>query len=131
MDATALGDCATELGWAFDGVECRLLTGCECVGVDCERLFDDGMRCFAAFDPCSRPCASNDECASSQYCDWPAEGGCRTGGQGSCRARPEVCAGLDPVCGCDGNDYASPCEAATEGVDVWRSGPCEIDGGAA
>ena len=39
MDARAEGPCRTALGYAWDGCRCRLLTGCRCVGADCESLY--------------------------------------------------------------------------------------------
>ena len=70
-------------------------------------------------------------CAADEYCDW-AKDSC--GGptpvpdsdRGTCSPQPESCdAPLVPVCGCDGETYASRCEAAAAGVDAYAFGACE------
>ncbi len=44
---------------------------------------------------------------------------------GTCEAVPTVCPDVvDPVCGCDGNDYGNACEAAMAGVSVRSRGMC-------
>jgi len=44
---------------------------------------------------------------------------------GVCKPRPSACdLIISPVCGCDGRNYTSACEAATKGVTVKRSGIC-------
>lgn len=32
---------------------------------------------------------------------------------------------LDPVCGCDGKTYYSPCDAGKAGVTSWTKGDCK------
>lgn len=41
------GDCATPLGWAFDGTECAMVSGCDCAP-DCDRFFADAAACALA-----------------------------------------------------------------------------------
>jgi hypothetical protein len=46
---------------------------------------------------------------------------------GSCTEQPQVCPDLiipEYVCGCDGNTYVSPCEAAFAGVNIVSEGEC-------
>jgi hypothetical protein len=38
------GDCATPLGWAFDGTECRPVSGCDCAP-DCDKFFQNPAEC--------------------------------------------------------------------------------------
>jgi len=39
---------------------------------------------------------------------------------------PESCPpDFDPVCGCDGNSYQTPCDAAQFGVNIAANGSCE------
>ena len=63
---------------------------------------------------CSEQCADSEYCAG-ETCDGP----------GTCQAQPEMCTlEFVPVCGCDGNDYGNPCDAASAGVRVDFEGPC-------
>lgn len=52
QDATGFGDCDLALGWAWDGVGCALVVGCECIGLDCADLAFDGADCEAAHAEC-------------------------------------------------------------------------------
>ena len=48
-------------------------------------------------------------------------------GLGMCVTPPESCPRiLDPVCGCDGNDYGNPCMAQMAGQSVASRGRCEV-----
>lgn len=79
----------------------------------------------ASAGTCAAPtgCQDNAECPGGQFCSKPA-GNC--GGMGKCSKYPDFCGrALDPVCGCDGKDWASPCVAALSGVNVAKSGACK------
>jgi hypothetical protein len=41
------GPCESEIGWAFNGGECRLFSGCNCAP-NCGSFFDDAISCAAA-----------------------------------------------------------------------------------
>ena len=74
--------------------------------------------CRVEDDPAcaAQGCRTSAECGAGAYCA-TARRNCD--GAGTCRQRPEACIGvLEPVCGCDGNTYGNPCEAAQAGVGV-------------
>jgi hypothetical protein len=60
-------------------------------------------------------------CGPTEYCATPS-GMCDA--QGTCMPRPMGLCGGSPVCGCDGNNYASECDAAKAGTNVAQSGTC-------
>lgn len=65
-------------------------------------------------------CRTNKDCAEDQYCMRPGQS---CNGNGRCEPRPEVCTFIyAPVCGCDGEIYASSCIAAEAGVSVANAG---------
>jgi hypothetical protein len=79
----------------------------------------------AACDLTATTCTDHSQCAKGEYCKMPLCGQPK-GATGSCEARgggicPEV---LEPVCGCDGKDYTSPCDAAFAGANVAHTGYC-------
>lgn len=70
------------------------------------------------------------ECAPTEFCDHPIGASASCGGDdstGVCRERPAGCRGDGlPVCGCDGIDYSSACEANQSGVPARRYGSCSM-----
>lgn len=78
------------------------------------------------FDPVS--CADNNDCGSNEFCK---KDNC-SDISGTCLNIPGIydCGWFaDPVCGCDGQAYASACEAAINGTNVDPTGSCETAGG--
>ena len=71
-------------------------------------------------------CTSDIDCASTQYCQ-----AARCGAVGACQARPDptTCTAFQPVCGCDGQTYGSPCSAQANGVNVASMSACGTDAG--
>lgn len=51
-DAMGMGPCDLFLGWTWDGTMCRGLSGCSCVGADCDRLYSSLSTCEAATAGC-------------------------------------------------------------------------------
>jgi len=72
---------------------------------------------FAAFT-CDEP---------DEFCDYPVSAACGSAdGSGTCKAVPQICPAIsDPVCGCDGKPYGSPCTANAAGVSVLNKGACK------
>lgn len=53
------GGCQAVLGWAFDGVECTLRSGCDCAP-DCDKFFPDAVACATT-------CAAADNCNPDRF----------------------------------------------------------------
>jgi len=132
MDASGEGFCDLFLGWAWIPGDCVPLGGCDCVGADCDRLFDQEDECEAAFADCPAPdiCGgfAGAPCAGDEFCDY-LEGRCGAAdGIGVCRPRPDLCTGpVDEVCGCDGEVYTSRCAANQAGTDIEEPDLCMTD----
>jgi hypothetical protein len=66
------------------------------------------------------PCPS-----AAEYCRYATAACGGSNGTGNCESRPTACSGpTEPVCGCDGVSYASPCHAAMAGSSVATQGAC-------
>lgn len=76
-------------------------------------------------------CIVNEDCDAADYCSHP-NGECEPGAPtGVCVPRGE-CEPVDGlVCGCDGQTYASPCEASAAGVNLADIGACPSSPGCA
>lgn len=84
---------------------------------------------LSARGPCGggAECKSSEECEVDSYCA-KIEGFCD--GPGFCQKRPAdgECDGLpgEPVCGCDGITYDTPCRASQAGTGIARRGTCDL-----
>lgn len=78
---------------------------------------------------CASACGgrSNHPCSASEYCAYQAGQLCGAADASStCMPRPSDCPDLSkPTCGCDGQTYASPCDAAQHGQGVYADGACQ------
>ncbi len=104
-----------------------------CGGVGCapgQICCEATSRCVAPHDPsCALPsgsppgsCASNADCPPGQTCQvLDARGNAlpnRCDGIGTCWTNPGSCGGMGAVCGCDGNTYATGCDALAAGARI-------------
>lgn len=68
-------------------------------------------------DPNVKNCFTNEQCASSEFCDKSAS--CVTEVKGQCKRKPKACINQDlPVSACDGKKYTSLCRANMAGTSV-------------
>lgn len=129
------GDCTTVLGYAFvitgdDLGYCRAVVGCTCAG-GCAGLFDSAEAC-ARRNSCRRLCGGltadgSPTCLGDEYCSYEGVAACGADDStGLCLPRPTDCPGPggDPICGCDGAEYATGCHARMAGTDVAMNAPC-------
>jgi hypothetical protein len=76
----------------------------------------------------SSPCATTSDCAADEFCEETGYACADDASLRVCVERPSSCEGVvaEPVCGCDGQVYASLCAAAVEGVSAaLYSNACE------
>lgn len=126
MDVQEIGGCEPHRGYAWDGIQCEPIAGCQCAGADCERLYPDLAACQIAHEGCDRPaggqCAGflGQVCRPDEWCDFEASHTLCGGddAQGTCRPRPTECELIHaPVCACDRRVYENACEAHAAGWD--------------
>ena len=121
-------DSGVDLCWYFDWYEDGVCDEfCPEPDPDCSEDTDGGMPPIDAAEPFR--CRSQSDCAASEVCDFPLEGGwCGlAGAEGVCIARMGDCGMVEgpPVCGCDGANYASACLAREAGTSVMHEGACD------
>lgn len=122
--ARGVGPCPRTVGFAWNGVSCYSVEGCDCTG-DCSDLSPTLELCEARHRHCEFVlCGRGETCLQTHWCDI---GSCGTlPGYGLCRLRPLECTEpAEPVCGCDGMTYSSACEAQMAGQTVARRTACE------
>ncbi|MFZ5890701.1 MAG: Kazal-type serine protease inhibitor family protein [Myxococcota bacterium] len=91
-------------------------------GVSVERLGE----CTPAPTTGSACGAALPACPAGTYCAYALDADCgRNNEPGTCTPVPQVCTFVySPVCGCDGQTYASACWAAAAGVSVSANRAC-------
>jgi len=119
----AIGSC-TESREVCSGIV-ELVCGCDgnTYTNDCERQKAGVSRDHEG--PCRdvpTECSGDDECEDGDFCDTNGDA-CEAVGE--CRPQPDACVPIfAPVCGCDGETYASECIANAVGVSVASEGAC-------
>jgi hypothetical protein len=85
--------------------------------------------------PCTPPdfsCASDADCFSTQFCDFPMNScGEAVMDIGRCRLNSD-CVEIDDrelTCGCDGNFHAGGCAVHRNGTDISADGGCSLPSG--
>jgi hypothetical protein len=64
-------------------------------------------------------------CGPTDYCDYPEDDCGIADATGTCTRPPDFCLPEgEPVCGCDGRDYQTACEAYRAGTDIAALGAC-------
>jgi len=123
-DDTLAGRCRRMPDVCTDGS--RPVCGCdgEDYSNDCLRRADgvqlDHRR--SCDDPIPN-CFDNSHCEDDEFCR-KEPGACNT--RGICEPKPEVCDfEFAPVCGCDGENHANACVAASLGSSIAHDGMCE------
>lgn len=117
MDAEGDGLCYAELGYTWDGTECALVGGCECVGDDCDELYLTEEECVAATESCIEepPVVEPLECGDEALYSMPHDS-CEAMdaiGQGACYCamgfawNGSECVSLSGSCECVGEDCES------------------------
>ncbi len=145
QDAAGDGACMMILGYAFNGRTCTELGGCDCVGDDCDEIFNSREACRDAYKPClDNECEPMDAVGVDVQC--PGHYGYAYHGE------EEGCVGIGG-CDCAGDDceqlYSSKSECLTDHAhcadngsgtdpvpgpgptcspwDVEAQGPCDME----
>ncbi len=104
-----------------DGDKCTLKDYCDglgkCVAGKKDPNCAGGAKCSVGG---LKPVGCNNK---GEYCKLKA-GTCK--GDGLCTKRPQVCTKeLNPMCGCDSQDYGNPCLVAFKGQNIQYKGKCK------
>jgi Kazal-type serine protease inhibitor domain len=97
----------------------------DCTATTAGASIDHTGACGTAADTCGGLLGKT--CKAGSFCDFPAAAACGAGDMtGACKVKPGACTAIvDPVCGCDGNPYGSPCLANAAGTSVASKGACK------
>ena len=151
MDARGDGACAAIIGYKFDGSRCRAMSGCSCVGSDCDDLFRSGNRCRSATGDCQEKCGDPEaricdgyrpieprecpsgtiytvkmckpQCVDPSTCQPPQDSTC---GQGNQCDNSQWCDYPGTTCGAD--DAGGTCKSRPTGCPENYAPVCGCDG---
>jgi hypothetical protein len=119
MRAYGQGECDAELGIRWNGDYCESVSGCDCVGGDCGRLYGSVSECEGYHGSCSAQagCESDLECPEQMFCEGCARGSCPVCLDCRSDCRPLPCGHEgEPVC-----DESKP-ECGEGGVAIVKDG---------
>lgn len=119
MQAHGRGECEAELGVRFNGAYCEGVSGCECVGADCGRLYRSMDECQGYHGSCpgGPGCNADLDCPESMYCNGCDRGSCPVCLDCQADCAPLPC-GSEPEPACD----APKPECGEGGVAIVRDG---------
>ena len=121
QEAKGDGLCDAWFGYAWDGVSCQSISGCSCVGADCDKLYKTPDDCKLAHEGCTSECTGPiiDCSAPPPGCNYVG-GGCVNGqwtcGDLVCEAQCKSSADC-PLIG-------APCELCPDGSTSCPSVEC-------
>lgn len=134
-----VGDCEVPLGWAWNGEACVEVSGCECAGPDCDKLYDSLELCIDDHALCelTNPCAVDDafaegDCPDSFGFAWTTDGcveivGCECVGL-DCPWLPPTLAVCEEAHAECGDIPPNPCAALDEAECLDTAGCMTLSG---
>ncbi len=146
LDPTGYGSCDMILGYAWDGDDCEVFSGCGC-GEDCDQFYNTWSACMDACAPKPGECIEIDPYGygpcdmimgvgfDGEKCVGVSGCGCGDPGSLSCDGIFETMDECEDVCialvdGCTYSNNAAPCDdedACTDG-DICSQGECQSGG---
>jgi Kazal-type serine protease inhibitor domain len=125
------GSCEPAGRYYWLGGICSMLTGCDCIGADCDAGFASEKECQAAYLGCNDILVScggwqGSTCTADEFCAYRPMWMCGAADASAvCQPRPSACdQDLRAVCGCDGETYANECSANAAGQGIYAFGAC-------
>jgi hypothetical protein len=123
QEAVGQGPCRVVLGWKFDGAQCVAISGCDCVGTDCDSLFATQSDCDRAHRSClCRPQDARGQGPCDQFFGYRWDG-VECVAVNGCSCLGGDCDELFPTLGeCNDAHKACPCRAQ----DATGVGGCAL-----
>jgi hypothetical protein len=121
QDAMGEGFCDAFFGYAWTGVGCGGVSGCSCVGADCDALYASVDECNAAHEGCFDPtgtfaCGAALRCETGvEFCQTVVGGAAGSHPSYSCNPLPATCADPPTCASCFPVSGASSCSEAGAG----------------
>jgi hypothetical protein len=130
---TGEGSCKKLLGYAWDGLICQAIDGCQCVGADCSTIFADQKTCEQDHSFClANACTTDQQCPSPKGpCEICPDGVTASCPEGKCVGNQ--CEVVYSSCGpasppCSGKKCGDLCTTCTGNGCPPAQGYCDING---